>query len=58
MPVMSSVAFLVECDSLPCIRVAARRSSSSAVRKLSWISLSVAARIAIAVRERGAISSS
>ena len=52
MPASSSIVLRPLWSSLPWIRFAAVRSSSTAFFRLSWISLSVAARIAVDVRLR------
>jgi hypothetical protein len=57
MPASSSIVLRPLWSSLPWIRFAAVRSSSTAFFRLSWISLSVAARTAVAVRLRPPSSS-
>ena len=52
MPVISSNALRVPCSFLPCTRSAASRSSSSASLSRSWMSLSVATRVATGIAPR------
>jgi hypothetical protein len=58
MPAISSVALRPLCSFLPWTRFAAVRSSSTASFSFSWISLSVATRVATVVTLRLPISSS
>src|SRR3954471_17450081 len=52
MPVIRSVVLRALCSFLPCTRSAASRSSSIASRRRSWMSLSVATRVASGIAPR------